>query len=62
MGNGGWVWWAGVLKRVSGCTETGEDERCREDERRGEGAEIRSAARLRRLSEDLALWLCSCVP
>ena len=45
----------------SGCAETGEDERCREDERRGGGAETRSAARLRRLSEDLVLWLRSCL-
>ncbi|KAF8127541.1 hypothetical protein EV363DRAFT_1298011 [Boletus edulis] len=48
-----WEWRQGV---VGGCAETGEDER------RGGGAKTRrAAARLRRLSEDIALWLHSCL-
>ncbi|KAF8120604.1 hypothetical protein EV363DRAFT_1279450, partial [Boletus edulis] len=47
---------------VGGCAETGEDEQCGEDERRGGGVKTRrAAARLRRLSEDIALWLHSCL-
>ncbi|KAF8124439.1 hypothetical protein EV363DRAFT_1540609 [Boletus edulis] len=54
-----WEWRQGV---VGGCAETGEDEQCGEDERRGGGAKTRrAAARLRRLSEDIALWLHSCL-
>ncbi|KAF8123327.1 hypothetical protein EV363DRAFT_1180317 [Boletus edulis] len=43
-----WEWRQGV---VGGCAETGNDEQCGEDERRGGGAKTRrAAARLRRLS------------
>lgn len=38
-----------------------QDERSREDERRGGGAETRSAARLHRLSEEFHIWLRSCL-
>ncbi|KAF8131490.1 hypothetical protein EV363DRAFT_1217117, partial [Boletus edulis] len=54
-----WEWRQGVVR---GCAETGEDKQCGEDERRSGGAKTRhAAARLRCLSEDIALWLHSCL-